>query len=349
MGQGNNMAIRALVVVCALSIASSNVSAFAPSAQLSFKHSASTNMIPRKPVQLRTSRSGVQSALKMGLFDSLKELAMPTQVADMPNIAPPVDATAGSLTWTHGVSEIKDPRHDMEDAWFATEEDYGVFDGVSGAAKVSYGEVYSFQLSGATFANMQRQRQNLGKVNPEAALEGAASTLADVQTVGASTACAVTVDTSTPGYTILEGVNIGDSGIMVLRQDPTAEGVRPVVAYRTIPQMHYFNCPFQLGGSSPDSPDQATKIRVPLVSGDVVIVASDGLYDNVYESQIIDLIEATWGQDPNVQAQALVAYARQVQEDPNVLVPYGVEAQESGQTFTGGKLDDTVALVVQFQ
>eukprot|EP00961_Rhodomonas_salina_P178720 2410759-Rhodomonas_salina.1 len=85
---------------------------------------------------------------------------------------------------------------------------------------------------------MQRQRTNLGKVNPEMALDGAARTLEvsppslfktpslpancvlisdmravqDVKTVGASTACAVTVDTSTPGYTILEGVNIGDSG-----------------------------------------------------------------------------------------------------------------------------------------
>lgn len=297
-------------------------------------------------MRLRNARS---PALQMGLFDALKELAMPTEVANMPNMAPDVAASAGPLTWTCGVSEIEDPRHPMEDAWFATEQDFGVFDGVSGAAKANFGDVYSFQLSGATFANMQRQRTNLGKVNPEMALDGAARTLEDVKTVGASTACAVTVDTSTPGYTILEGVNIGDSGILVLRQDPSTEGVRPVVAYKTIPQMHYFNCPFQLGGSSPDSPDQATKIKVPLMSGDVVVLASDGLYDNVYDSQIIDLIEATWGQDPNIQAQALVAYARQVQEDPNVLVPYGVEAQEAGQTFIGGKLDDTVALVLQFQ
>ena len=35
----------------------------------------------------------------------------------------------------------------MEDAWFATEQDYGVFDGVSGAAKVSYGEVYRLSLA----------------------------------------------------------------------------------------------------------------------------------------------------------------------------------------------------------
>ena len=55
-------------------------------------------------------------------------------------------------------------------------------------------------------------------------------------------------------------------------------------------------------------------MKCPLVAGDVVLVATDGLYDNVYESQILDLLEATWGQDPSYQAQVLVSYARQCQE-----------------------------------
>ena len=40
---------------------------------------------------------------------------------------------------------------------------------------------------------------------------------------------------------------------------------------------------------------------------------------------------------------------QQVQEDPNAYVPYGVEAAAAGQSWTGGKLDDTCALVLQFQ
>jgi len=47
--------------------------------------------------------------------------------------------------------------------------------------------------------------------------------------------------------------------------------------------------------------------------------------------QIIDLIEATVGQTPEVMAQALVGYARQVQEDPNAYVPFGVEAAAAGR------------------
>jgi hypothetical protein len=36
-------------------------------------------------------------------------------------------------------------------------------------------------------------------------------------------------------------------------------------------------------------------------------------------------------------------------EDPNAYVPYGVEAAAAGKQWTGGKLDDTCALVLQFQ
>lgn len=270
---------------------------------------------------------------------------MPTEVVSMVTDAPEV-APAGPLTWVGGNSEIQDPRHDMEDAWYIGDYDFGVFDGVSGSQKNNFGDLYSFQLCGGTFSLMARQRQQGKLVDPGLALDGAVKQLADIgnTVVGASTACVCTLDTSEPGFTYLKGVNIGDSGITVVRRGE--DGALQVI-YRTVAQMHYFNCPFQLGGSSPDSPDLATKVKCPLVAGDVVLVATDGLYDNVYESQILDLLEATWGQDPSYQAQVLVSYARQCQEDPDLLVPYGVEAQEADKPWRGGKLDDTAVLVLQ--
>ena len=257
-------------------------------------------------------------------------------------------AAAAPLTWTVGISEVADPRHPMEDAWFAGENDFGVFDGVSGSQKNEFGDLYSFQLSSTSYAMMRQQREKRGTVDPELALEVAYSALNGAGSVGSTTATLVTVDTkSEPGFTILKGANVGDSGVMVIRQG--GDDGRPYVVYKTIPQMHYFNCPFQLGGASPDTTDLATKIRVPLISGDIVLLASDGVYDNVYDSQVVDLIEATMTQTPEVMAQAIVGYARQVQEDPNAYVPYGVEAAAAGKSWTGGKLDDTCAVVVQFQ
>ena len=41
---------------------------------------------------------------------------------------------------------------------------------------------------------------------------------------------------------------MGDSGLLIARRGPDG---RLAIAYKTNPQMHYFNCPFQLGGSSP--------------------------------------------------------------------------------------------------
>ena len=49
-------------------------------------------------------------------------------------------------------------------------------------------------------------------------------------------------------------------------------------------------------------------------------------------------MEYTKDQTSTEIAQALVGYARQQQEDPNILVPYGVEAKAAGQvTLTSPK------------
>eukprot|EP00284_Hemiselmis_tepida_P016808 CAMPEP_0174928922 /NCGR_PEP_ID=MMETSP1355-20121228/26826_1 /TAXON_ID=464990 /ORGANISM="Hemiselmis tepida, Strain CCMP443" /LENGTH=364 /DNA_ID=CAMNT_0016175105 /DNA_START=55 /DNA_END=1149 /DNA_ORIENTATION=- len=291
--------------------------------------------------------SGGFTGVRMGFLDALKELAMPTEIADTADRAPEVPAASGPLTFVAGVSEIADPRHPMEDAWFVSETEFGMFDGVSGAQKSDNQDaIYSFMLSGMTQRMIMNQKVKRGEVDAGMALEFACGALADSLSCGASTACVAGIDTAVPGYTTLKGVNVGDSGLSVCRRSPE-DGTLKVV-WKTNPQQHFFNCPFQLGGSSPDSPDQAMKFTVPLQSGDLVIIGTDGFYDNVYENQMIDLLEYTQGQDATSIAQSLVGFARQQQEDPTILVPYGVEAQQAGQSWTGGKLDDTCVMVLQF-
>ena len=56
-------------------------------------------------------------------------------------------------------------------------------------------------------------------VDPALALEYAFGALNTGKSVGSTTATVVTVDTnSEAGYTILKGANIGDSGVLVVRQ-----------------------------------------------------------------------------------------------------------------------------------
>jgi len=49
------------------------------------------------------------------------QMAMPTEIADSPDRAPEVPVADGPVTFEAGVSEIADPRHPMEDAWFVGE------------------------------------------------------------------------------------------------------------------------------------------------------------------------------------------------------------------------------------
>ncbi|RHZ38581.1 hypothetical protein DYB31_008426 [Aphanomyces astaci] len=64
------------------------------------------------------------------------------------------------------------------------------------------------------------------------------------------------------------------------------------VSYRSPQQLHYFNCPFQVtifsryipdGSAGPlfETPREAVNLRVPVEEGDLIILATDGLFDNV--------------------------------------------------------------------
>uniref|UniRef100_A0A6T8H4W7 Protein phosphatase n=1 Tax=Hemiselmis andersenii TaxID=464988 RepID=A0A6T8H4W7_HEMAN len=324
-------------------------SAFSPSlSPLSLRRSVSPALSPSRIEGKRVTRSvgGGCTSVRMGFLDALKELAMPTEIADTADRAPEVAAASGPLAFAAGVSEIADPRHPMEDAWFVAESEIGMFDGVSGAMKSDNQDgIYSFMLSSMTQRMIMNQKVKRGVVDTANALEFACSALADSLSCGASTACVAHFDTTVPGYTTLQGVNVGDSGLSVVRR--SADDGTLKVVWKTNPQQHFFNCPFQLGGSSPDSPDQAMKFKVPLQAGDLLVVATDGFYDNVYENQMIDLLEYTRDQDATSIAQALVGFARQQQEDPSILVPYGVEAQQAGERWSGGKLDDTCVMVLR--
>eukprot|EP00285_Hemiselmis_virescens_P008817 CAMPEP_0173391796 /NCGR_PEP_ID=MMETSP1356-20130122/18593_1 /TAXON_ID=77927 ORGANISM="Hemiselmis virescens, Strain PCC157" /NCGR_SAMPLE_ID=MMETSP1356 /ASSEMBLY_ACC=CAM_ASM_000847 /LENGTH=373 /DNA_ID=CAMNT_0014349485 /DNA_START=75 /DNA_END=1196 /DNA_ORIENTATION=+ len=339
-----------LVLLGLLSLSSSAL-AFAPAAAplrlrgtSAAKHACLLGSRPAVPAA-RSERASL-TGVRMGLFDALKELAMPTEVAPSANSAPEV-AAAGTLAFAAGVSEIADPRHPMEDAWFVGETEFGIFDGVSGARKSDNQDgLYSFQLCQMTQRCIQTQKNKRGYVDSGLALEFACSALVDNMACGASTACVNNLDTSVPGYTTLKGVNVGDSGLCLFRRN--AQDGKLELVWKTQPQQHFFNCPFQLGGSSPDSPDQAMKYSVPLTAGDILVLGTDGLFDNVYDNQLLDLLEYTKDQDPTSMAQAIVGYARQQQEDPSILVPYGVEAKAAGQVWSGGKLDDTCCVILQF-
>lgn len=75
--------------------------------------------------------------------------------------------------------------------------------------------------------------------------------------------------------------NIGDCGVIAIRGSD--------VIFRTSEQQHSFNFPFQLGTGSKDQPADAMSFHVKVKEGDIVIVASDGLFDNLFDDEILDI------------------------------------------------------------
>lgn len=117
---------------------------------------------------------------------------------------------------------------------------------------------------------------------------------------GASTLC--TANLSQDGYALIN--NVGDSGAMILRRttvydfDPIACAMskkpshRYSLIYRTQPGTHYFNCPHQIslenGANSIDA--NMTNIRFPVMNDDLVILASDGVFDNLWDHEIVRIV-----------------------------------------------------------
>jgi serine/threonine protein phosphatase PrpC len=52
--------------------------------------------------------------------------------------------------------------------------------------------------------------------------------------------------------------------------------------YKTFEQQHSFNFPFQLGTGSRDSPLDAVTDELTVQEGDILIMGTDGIWDNVF-------------------------------------------------------------------
>ncbi|KAM6573906.1 hypothetical protein CsatA_022233 [Cannabis sativa] len=81
---------------------------------------------------------------------------------------------------------------------------------------------------------------------------------------------------------ILQSVNVGDSGFIIFRNDK--------LVYRSKTQLVEFNVPYQLGNSEGyDTPDSAGTMEITVVPKDVIVLETDGLFDNMFVSDIEDV------------------------------------------------------------
>lgn len=76
--------------------------------------------------------------------------------------------------------------------------------------------------------------------------------------------------------------NIGDSGIFIIRKGQ--------VVYRSNASCHRFNCPFQLGSKSKDTSRDGDIDRLVARPGDLALLSTDGLLDNVSDEEILSIV-----------------------------------------------------------
>ncbi|KAI6176916.1 Protein phosphatase [Aphelenchoides bicaudatus] len=164
---------------------------------------------------------------------------------------------------------------------------------------------------------------------------------------GSSTACVVVVHKK-----ILYAANLGDSGYLVFRDG--------AIIHKSQEQIHAFNTPFQLtllperselskwpklsliewqdaDHFIKDTPEHADLHKLELQSGDAVLIATDGLWDNLPDNQIIETLKGINAENLQAKCNTIALIARRLSNDESHLSPFAKKAQEYGYQMVGGK------------
>ncbi|GAA5834989.1 hypothetical protein JCM3766R1_002063 [Sporobolomyces carnicolor] len=164
--------------------------------------------------------------------------------------------------------------------------------------------------------------------------------------------------------------NLGDCYCCVIRDND--------YIFRSEEQQHSFNFPFQAGTNSKDTPGKdAQRFMVKVKKDDIVLLASDGLVDNVFSDDLLEEIlrfvsvspspvpastfatptggaSGTGGGprytlnkfSPQLVSESLCYRAKSVYDDPRAVAsPFQNRAVEEGLYYAGGKKDDVTCLI----
>ena len=118
----------------------------------------------------------------------------------------------------------------------------------------------------------------------------------------------------------MTALNLGDSGFLLIRFNQDDNGNEPYVLIRSKEQTHYFNTPYQLtrlpgqkevdnlkkqnktkevqslqkalneNNFCCDSPEDSDIYQMRVREGDLLIMATDGVFDNLFEDEIVNTV-----------------------------------------------------------
>ena len=236
-----------------------------------------------------------------------------------------------------------------EDACYISKkgQSFGVADGVGGWSQYGIDPgLYSSKL----MELCKKYAEDHAKygINPIDVLNYAYTNTKSIQ--GSSTAIVATVqgpyDTNADELPI-SIANLGDSGFIIIDEKGN-------VRKESIPQTKGFNFPFQLGGESPDEPNDSDLYDIKLKKNEVLILATDGLFDNLFTHDIGQTVYKYMNnnnkqidqQYMNELAYHIAKYAFDTSKNETIITPFAREAMQYGyRDLQGGKEDDITLIV----
>jgi protein phosphatase PTC7 len=246
---------------------------------------------------------------------------------------------------------------------FMKSHDIGVFDGVGGWRDQGIDPgIYSRQLADGVseFIALSRAQSNDG-VDLAKALDFGGESCKLNQLTGSSTACIATLDAESK---VLRTCNLGDSGIVLFRK----VGNEVKVSHRAEITTIGFNFPRQIGNIADpklgrmesDTSKNAKYNEFHLLSGDVTLAASDGIWDNLFDEDICEILgnsslfekdsKAVTKEDLDVVVQEVISLALKKSTDSKGTTPWSVSVVEhyKERGYRGGKPDDMTVIVSHF-
>ncbi|XP_023634220.1 probable protein phosphatase 2C 62 isoform X2 [Capsella rubella] len=220
-----------------------------------------------------------------------------------------------------------------EDAYFIFHHNWiGIADGVS---QWSFEGINKGMYSQELMSNCQKiiSDETAKIIDPVQVLHRGVN---ETKSSGSSTALIAHLDNNE-----LHIANIGDTGFMVIRDG--------TVYQKSSPMFHHFCFPLQITQGC-DVLKLAEVYHVNLEEGDVVIAATDGLFDNLYEKEIVSIVCRSLDQnlEPQKIAELVAAKAQEVGGSETERTPFADAAKEEGYDgHKGGKLD-AVTVIVSF-
>ncbi|KAI9103544.1 hypothetical protein K1719_023167 [Acacia pycnantha] len=239
------------------------------------------------------------------------------------------------LFLTSGVASLPHPSKALagrEDAYFIASKNWlGVADGVGQwSFEGNNNGQYTRELM-KKCENIVSNHQSIYVIEPEEVLRRSAG---ETGYYGSSTVLVAHFDGQT-----LHAANVGDTGFIILRNG--------AVFKKSTPAVHEFNFPLQIVRGD-DPSEIIEEYKIDLNEGDVIVTATDGLFDNLYEQEIAIIVYKSLqsGLKPQEIAEFLAMKAQEVGRSSCTRSPFADAAQAAGYVgCTGGKLDHVTVIV----